>query len=226
MKKLFILAAAGIAATATMTSCGQGSAKLTTDMDSLAYAIGTDLATMAFQFDSTLNADVLAAAVKDVYDKKGQMTREQAGAYIQEYMTVGLARKNAKAGKEFIEQAVKDGADTLTSGLAYKIENAGSDKKATVGDSIYVKYTLSLPNGSELESSPESVPMLLQEGALIKAWIEGIPLVGEGGKVTLFTPASLAYGEQGNRGIGPNQALKFDIEVIKVVPAVPATPVK
>lgn len=217
MKKLFILTAASLAAFATMTSCGQGNAKLTTDMDTLAYAIGTDLGSMAFQFDSTLNPDILAAAIKDVYTKKGKMTREEAGAFIQEYMTVGMARKNAKAGAEFIAKAVKDGADTLASGLAYKIEKPGAEPKVALGDSVYVKYRLTLPNGQELEKTDDAVPMFLQQPYLIKAWLEGLPLVGEGGKITLYSPASLAYGEQGNRGIGPNQALQFEIEVTKVV---------
>ena len=63
MKKLFILAAALTASMATLTSCGQGNAKLATDMDSLAYAIGTDLGSMAFQFDSTMNPQILSAMV-------------------------------------------------------------------------------------------------------------------------------------------------------------------
>lgn len=214
MKIFFILAAASAAAFATMTSCGQGSAKMTTYEDTLAYAIGTDLGSIAFQFDSTMNPDVLATAIKDVYAKKGKMTREEAGAFIQEYMTTGLARKNAKAGKEFIAQAVKDGADTLASGLAYKIEQPGAEPKVALGDTITAKYVLSLPNGQELESSEEIFP--LQEGSLIKGWLEGIPLIGEGGKITLFVPGNLAY-PQGYGRIAPNQALKFDIEVIKVV---------
>lgn len=134
-------------------------------------------------------------------------------------MTVGLARKNAAAGQEFIEKAVKNGAQTLPSGLAYKIDKPGSDKKIALGDSIYVKYTLTLPNGQELERATEAVPMLLQKSRLIEGWIEGLPLVGEGGQITLFLPGDLAYGEMGTPGgIGPNQALKFDIEVTKVVP--------
>ena len=51
-----------------------------------------------------------------------------------------------------------------------------------------------------------------------------MPLIGTGGKITLYTPASLAYGEMGFQGIGPNQALKFDIELVKIAtPAAPAT---
>lgn len=217
MKKLFILAALSAASLTAMTSCGQGSAKMTTEMDTLAYAVGTDIGNMAFSFDSTLNPDILSAAIKDVFNKQSKMSREETGAFIQEYMTVGLARKNAKAGREFIAEAVKNGADTLASGLAYKIENPGADTKVALGDSIYVKYTLTLPGGKELEKTPEAVPMLLEPPYLIKAWTEGIPLVGEGGKITLYAPADLAYGEMGTRGIGPNQALKFEIEVTKVV---------
>lgn len=221
MKKLFILAAASVASLSAMTSCGQGNAKLTTYEDTLAYAIGTDLGSMAFQFDSTMNPDILAAAIKDVFTKKSAMTREEAGAFIQEYMTVGLARKNGAAGKKFIEEAVKDGAQTLPSGLAYKIDKPGGDRKVALGDTITAKYVLSLPNGQELESSEEIFP--LQEGSLIKGWLEGIPLIGEGGKIRLFVPGDLAYGPQGYGRIAPNQALKFDIEVVKVVPGTPDT---
>ncbi|MCC8063029.1 MAG: FKBP-type peptidyl-prolyl cis-trans isomerase [Rikenellaceae bacterium] len=221
MKKLFILAAASVASLSAMTSCGQGSAKLTTYEDTLSYAVGTDIGYMAFQLDSTMNPDILAAAIKDAFAKKSTMTREEAGAFIQEYMTVGMARRNAAAGKKFIEEAVKDGAQTLPSGLAYKIDKQGGDRKVALGDSIYVNYTLSLPNGQELQKSSDA--MLLDAQHLIPAWLEGVPLIGEGGKITLFTPASLAYGEQGRPGIAPNQALKFDIEVVKVVPGTPDT---
>lgn len=218
MKKLIVFAASAFAGLTAMTSCGVGGARLSTEMDTLAYAIGTDLGNMAFGFDSTLNPDILAAAVKDVYTKNSRMKPEEAAAFIQEYMTVGRARKNAAAGKEFLEKAVKDGAETLPSGLAYKIEKPGSGAKVAVGDSISVKYVLTLPNGQVIDQSgDESRDFVLDDQHLIKAWIEGVPLIGEGGKITLFVPSELGYGERGNYGIGPNQALKFDIEVTKVV---------
>ena len=49
-------------------------------------------------------------------------------------------------------------------------------------------------------------------------------LVGEGGEITLWIPANLAYGEraQGDK-IGPSEALKFKVEVIKVRPFVEKT---
>jgi FKBP-type peptidyl-prolyl cis-trans isomerase FkpA len=52
---------------------------------------------------------------------------------------------------------------------------------------------------------------------VIKGWTEGMKLVGKGGKITLWIPAELAYGTQGaGNDIGPNEALRFDIELIEV----------
>ena len=57
---------------------------------------------------------------------------------------------------------------------------------------------------------------------VIPGWTEGLGLLGEGGKATLYIPAELAYGERGNRNIEPNSTLIFDVEVLKVGKYVPA----
>lgn len=54
---------------------------------------------------------------------------------------------------------------------------------------------------------------------VIPGWTEGIKLVGKGGKITLWIPSELAYGVRGaGRDIGPNEALKFEVELIDVKP--------
>ena len=51
-------------------------------------------------------------------------------------------------------------------------------------------------------------------------------LIGKGGKITLWIPSELAYGERGaGQLIGPNSALRFDVELLDVIPAAPAAPV-
>ncbi len=229
MKKLFILAVT--ACGAGLIACGQGGASLKTDTDSLSYAIGIDLGTMARSFDTTLDAKILAAGIVDAYKNatKAAMTPEQSQAFIAEYMSVGRLRKNAKASEEFLAKAAKEkGVEADTSGLLYKIEKAGSEPKVALGDSITVDYVLTLADGNVLGDTKKSgapQPFLLQEGSLIKAWLYGVTKVGEGGKITLYVPSDLAYGDQGTGGpIGPGMALKFEIEVVKVKknPAQPA----
>lgn len=69
----------------------------------------------------------------------------------------------------------------------------------------------------------EQVDYVLND--VIKGWTEGLKYVGKGGKITLWMPAKLAYGESGAgntptpyNGVGPNQALRFDIELLDVKP--------
>ena len=53
-------------------------------------------------------------------------------------------------------------------------------------------------------------------GRVIEGWNEGMQLIGEGGKIQLYIPANLGYGEYGTRGIEPNSTLIFDVELTKV----------
>ena len=52
---------------------------------------------------------------------------------------------------------------------------------------------------------------------VIAGWTEGVQLMQEGSKYRFYIPSKLAYGPRGaGRDIGPNEALIFDVELIKV----------
>ena len=51
---------------------------------------------------------------------------------------------------------------------------------------------------------------------MIERFKEGIRLLKEGDKATLFLPYTLAYGAQGTRGIPPQSDLIFEVEVTSV----------
>jgi|GEM_PF-5588032 len=220
MKKVFFLtvAFAGI----MLSSCGHsGSVSLKTDTDTMSYAFGIETARNAFEFDSTMNVDAYCSAFKEYFNKKGRMTPEQASSFIGEYMTTGRARKNAAAGEKwFAEVAKKKDVQKSESGLYYIIENAGSEPKIQMGDTVSVNYTLKTSDGSELQTTAGRSPFKFtqSETATIKGFSEGILLLGNGGKAQLFIPWELGYGEQGmmQSPIGPKQALQFEIEVVDV----------
>ena len=54
------------------------------------------------------------------------------------------------------------------------------------------------------------------EDRMIEGFKEGIRLLKEGDKATLFLPYTLAYGAQGTRGIPPQSDLIFEVEVTSV----------
>lgn len=130
---------------------------------------------------------------------------------------------NKEKGEKFLSaNAKKAGVEVTESGLQYKIEVPGSElKPVSVKDTVWVRYKGTLLDGTvfdEVAAPADSVRMVLDR--VVKGWQEGLQLVGEGGKVTLYVPSDLAYGERGPQDIGPNQTLIFDVELCKVAPFV------
>ena len=129
------------------------------------------------------------------------------------------AAVNLAKGKAFlVANALKEGVDTTASGLQYKIENAGADYKVAPQDTVWVNYKGTLLDGTVFDENDST---MFVANRVIRGWTEGLGLLGEGGKATLYIPAGLAYGERGNRGIEPNSVLVFDVEVLKVGKFVP-----
>ncbi len=222
MKKLLVIAAA---AAFVLSSCGNiGSRSLKTEEDSLAYCIGIDLGSYIKNLDSTINVDVVAAAIKDVLKNKQKIEQEATYSFLREYFTVRKPAKLKKASEEYLAGIEKDvkGVQKTESGLLYLVEEAGNEVKATAdSDRVRVMYKGTLPNGTVFDSSydrGDTAQFALNQ--VIRGWAEGMKLVGEGGKIKLWIPSDLAYGEQGaGQMIPANQAIAFEVELVQVLPA-------
>ena len=133
-----------------------------------------------------------------------------------------------KEEKFLTENKDKEGVQVTESGLQYIILEPGNDVHPTVKDTVTVNYKGTLLNGDVFDESNGN-PATFTLGRVIKGWSEGMQLIGEGGKIRLFVPAELGYGEYGTRGIEPNSTLIFDVDLEKVgkfvepAPAEPAT---
>ena len=129
------------------------------------------------------------------------------------------AAKNLAEGKAFLaKNALKENVDTTASGLQYTIIAEGADYKIAPQDTVWVNYKGTLLDGTVFDENDST---MFVANRVIRGWTEGLGLLGEGGKATLFIPADLAYGERGNRAIEPNSTLIFDVEVLKVGKFVP-----
>ena len=97
----------------------------------------------------------------------------------------------------------------------------GKGRAAKKGDKVSMQYVgLTWSTSVEFDSSwerGEPFALTLGKGDVIKGWDEGIPGMRKGGRRQLTIPAELAYGAQGSPPkIGPNEALVFEIDLVKV----------
>jgi len=124
----------------------------------------------------------------------------------------GIANK--KAGEDYMKKLKGDKSYIFTkSGLAYRIIKPGTGKNFADDDVVKVIYTGKHINGAEFDSSNgKPVPFGVRQ--VIPGFAEMIKLMKPGGKVVAVIPGDLAYGPNGNQGIGPNETLIFEIETV------------
>lgn len=130
-----------------------------------------------------------------------------------------MAESAAEKGEKFLkENAAKEGVKTTASGLQYKITKEGEGKNPQATDTVLVHYRGTLLDGKEFDSSfKRNEPIEFPLNRVIPGWTEGLQLLKEGGKATLYIPSKLAYGPRGAGGvIGPDETLIFEVELLKV----------
>ncbi len=115
--------------------------------------------------------------------------------------------------------AGSSGVKTTYSGLQYEVLRPGTGQRPTPYNRVKVHYHGYLPNGTVFDSSVQrGTPATFGLSQVIAGWKEGIPLMREGAKYRFTVPGHLAYGARGMPPkIGPNQTLKFDVELFEVL---------
>ena len=243
MKAIRIFAAALVAAFAL--SCNsQSEVKVdvelptSAEVDSVSYLIGIN-------FGSFLKGNNFAAELGDInmaqvkkgmqdflaadgnpYDpefgKQFKIDLNRMGEILNGYLSkksAYTAAVNKAEGEAFLaKNALKANVDTTASGLQYTIVAEGAEYKVAPQDTVWVNYKGTLLDGTVFDEN-DSTKFVANR--VIKGWTEGLGLLGEGGKATLYIPSDLAYGERGNRNIEPNSTLIFDVEILKVGKFVP-----
>jgi hypothetical protein len=141
------------------------------------------------------------------------------------------AEKNIKAGEAFVAAQIAAGEkiEKTASGLGYIILAPGNaEKMVTRSDNVSINYVGKLIDGSVFDKS--EAPVDLPVMAVVPGFSEGLQLVGEGGKVRLYIPGNLGYGDNPPPGspMKPGSMLVFDVEVVSVkagqMPQMPQMP--
>ncbi len=137
---------------------------------------------------------------------------------------------NRRQGEEFFDSLFGlPGMLSLGTGLFYEIKEPGSDLRPTSTDTVIVNYEGRFLDNTIFDSTADKGPIAFKLNEVIPAWTQGIPLIGEGGKIKLYVPSDLGYGDDPRPGIPPASTLVFEVELIKVglpeEPEAPAAPI-
>ncbi len=98
-------------------------------------------------------------------------------------------------------------------GFFYSIDKLGTGFYPTVCAGVSVNYVGKLTNGTQFDTGTNVKFSLSQ---LILGWQLGLPLINEGGAMTLYLPPSLAYGSNAVGNIPANSILTFTITLNEV----------
>ena len=244
MKAIKFFAAAAIAAALAVSCNSSNDPKVEVEMptaaevDSVSYLIGVNFGSFIKGNNfaenlGELNMAELKKGMQDFLNAEGtpydesfgeqfEINPNEMGRILNEFISKKQAYKaavNLAEGKAFLaSNAKKSNVDTTASGLQYTIIAEGAAEKVTPKDTVWVNYKGSLLDGTVFDENDST---MFVANRVIKGWTEGLGLLGEGGKATLYIPSDLAYGERGNRSIEPNSVLVFDVEVLKVGKFIP-----
>lgn len=227
----------GNEATASETGDSVKSAKVSEPSkalrDSISYYLGVNYGQMLKQYDfGNIDYNLMIKGMKDFVNAKGNQQdedfvnqfkynpedmNEAINKYLMERQEYIAAQNTIKEQKFFADNAKKAGVVETESGLQYIIVEPGNENHPGPMDTVNVLYKGTLLDGTVFDET-KTDPVELQLNRVIAAWTEGLQLIGEGGKITLFVPSELGYGSRGAGMIPANSTLIFDVTLESVTP--------
>lgn len=231
MKKLALplIVASILGTSAPLMAEEEAAAQFENEQAKVSYAFGVMFGQRMRNDLGEIDLDQFANGMKSAFNDEPQLlSDDEIAKILSEYQREmqqkqisdlqKLSEENKKAGETFLaENKNKEGVVTLESGLQYKKLTEGKGPQPSEADTVTVHYTGSLINGEVFDSSVErGQPATFPLNGVIAGWTEGLQLMPTGSKWRLFIPADLAYGSSGNRSIGPNETLIFDVELLEI----------
>jgi FKBP-type peptidyl-prolyl cis-trans isomerase FkpA len=211
------------AALSALLVAGSASAatEIKSDEDKVFYVVGTLMAPPQLKMlhlseheldlvmrgirDTTMG-NALPLDPKDFEPQLKQLSEERHKA--------ALEIETKESGEYLVAQSKLEGAEATPTGLIFTEVEAGSGILPTAANTVRVKYTGRLRDGTVFDERTAEFPL----SGVIPCWTEGVGRVKVGGKARLVCPSELAYGNNGMPPvIPPGAALTFDVELIEII---------
>ncbi len=203
-------------------------------LETFGWFVGRRIGISELGFTAEQSAAIIKGIQASAAGKESPFKIEEVRPELDKFMQAKQAEYTAKqrtksqgeSDKFFAGIKGKKGVITLPSGLLYEIvqEGKGAFPKAT--DTVTVHYTGTLVNGTKFDSSVDrGQPAEFPLNGVIAGWTEGLQKINKGGKIKLYVPSQLAYGEEGRPPtIPPAATLIFDVELLDIKDTPPPAP--
>ncbi|MDC9719984.1 MAG: FKBP-type peptidyl-prolyl cis-trans isomerase [Gammaproteobacteria bacterium] len=218
ISRLAVTSAIGLAATPAAAEIDLDNAE-----QKVSYSLGTLVAgQLANDFDNLDLAAFVEGFNAAYLGQKTLINQQEAVSIVQEFQRQAAASQfegalnNSEA--YLAENAQNEGVQVTKTGLQYQILTEGEGEKPAATDTVTVHYHGTTMDGRVFDSSVErGEPAQFPLNGVIAGWTEGVQLMSVGSKFKFFIHPDLAYGTQGaGQMIGPNDALIFEVELIKI----------
>ena len=226
MSYTLVAAAAAIVLSASCSSGRkQAAAQLRTEDDSLAYVIGMHVGRNLMQMDTTLNIDALCDGLRDAYanSPKARFTDAEARTFYLRFVNYTQPERVKAYEEQFLSDFRRENRTyaRTKSGLTYSVDVVGDETALPRYDSdtVSIRYVAKHRDGRVFHSSYDADDTLRTAlGDMRDGVREAIKLASKGGKISVWVPAELAYGAEGDHsdGIAPNETLFYEIELLDI----------
>jgi len=160
--------------------------------------------------------EALQPKVQAIMMEKMQAVRKAAQA---EQAKDAMVNKE-KAKEFFALLSSQEGVQKDSSGFYYEILQPGKGATPTMDDTVRLHYHGTLTDGTVFDSSvergePASFPM----NGVIKGFSGGLTKTQVGGKIRIYIPSELGYGDNPRPGgkIKPGDTLIFECELLEIL---------
>jgi len=138
-----------------------------------------------------------------------------------------VVKQKEISDKYFADLDKNPNVKKTASGLYYEIVTPGTGDKPKTTDIVTVKYKGTFVDGKVFDQTDDSRPTQdFPVDGVIPGWTEGLQLIGKGGKIKLYIPAKLGYGDRdaGGGAIPPGSTLVFETEIVDIKAPPPPSP--
>ena len=129
-----------------------------------------------------------------------------------------ISAKRAAQQQEYLENFKKEkGVKELDNGALIQLSRAGKGKTPKAGDTVKVRYTGTLIDGTKFDSSVdrgEAFQTKLTD--VIPCWTKAMQQMKKGARAKVVCPPETAYGSRPVGQIPANSVLVFDVEMLEM----------